>query len=234
MLSWRPKLNCRHGGTAVLFYRAGKTLLGCSDAGRFGATRQPHRARMWPQFLCKWFVHTLSYIHVYLVGCACTLDIGRMECIRMRNFVTNSVIANNVIEDCGIYDFQYQFDGKIGEAIYIGTSSNQVCCCWCCFVPFRFVLFRFLLFFVSFLVLRIVPVIVLVFASFNKGIRGNIETDRTCPPRGECEATRRHSGITPLTFGSMTPSTRSPCDPSFFILFFFFYAVGRWRGHAGH
>eukprot|EP00904_Undaria_pinnatifida_P005826 jgi/Undpi1/2373/HiC_scaffold_13.g05756.m3 len=48
-----------------------------------------------------------------------------MECIRMRNFVTNSVIANNVIEDCGIYDFQYQFDGKIGEAIYIGTSSNQ-------------------------------------------------------------------------------------------------------------
>ena len=44
----------------------------------------------------------------------------------MRNFVTNAVISNNVIEDCGIYDFQYQFDGKIGEAIYIGTSSNQV------------------------------------------------------------------------------------------------------------
>ncbi|CAN0003927.1 unnamed protein product, partial [Sphacelaria rigidula] len=33
--------------------------------------------------------------------------------------------ANNVIEDCGIYDFRFQFDGKIGEAIYIGTSSNQ-------------------------------------------------------------------------------------------------------------
>ncbi|CAM9145891.1 unnamed protein product, partial [Laminaria digitata] len=48
-----------------------------------------------------------------------------MECIRMRNFVTNAVITNNVIEDCGVYDFQYQFDGKIGEAIYIGTSSNQ-------------------------------------------------------------------------------------------------------------
>ena len=51
----------------------------------------------------------------------------------MRNFVTNAVITNNLIEDCGIYDFQYQFDGKIGEAIYIGTSSNQVWCtcrCW--------------------------------------------------------------------------------------------------------
>lgn len=44
----------------------------------------------------------------------------------MRNFVTNSVITNNLIEDCGIYDFTYRFDGKVGEAIYIGTSSNQV------------------------------------------------------------------------------------------------------------
>ncbi|CAM9261415.1 unnamed protein product [Pylaiella littoralis] len=48
-----------------------------------------------------------------------------MECIRMRNWVTNSVITNNEIENCGIYDFRFQFDGKIGEAIYIGTSSNQ-------------------------------------------------------------------------------------------------------------
>ncbi|CAN0559810.1 unnamed protein product, partial [Ectocarpus sp. 12 AP-2014] len=48
-----------------------------------------------------------------------------MECIRMRNFVTNAVIQNNDIENCGIYDFRFQFDGKIGEAIYIGTSSNQ-------------------------------------------------------------------------------------------------------------
>ncbi|CAM9959372.1 unnamed protein product, partial [Hapterophycus canaliculatus] len=48
-----------------------------------------------------------------------------MECIRMRNWVTNSVIKDNDIEDCGIYDFRFQFDGKIGEAIYIGTSSNQ-------------------------------------------------------------------------------------------------------------
>ncbi|CAN0194941.1 unnamed protein product, partial [Hapterophycus canaliculatus] len=48
-----------------------------------------------------------------------------MECIRMRNWVTNSIIKNNDIEDCGIYDFRFQFDGKIGEAIYIGTSSNQ-------------------------------------------------------------------------------------------------------------
>ena len=55
----------------------------------------------------------------------CVCD-GSMECIRMRNFVTNAVITNNLIEDCGIYDFQYQFDGKIGEAVYIGTSSNQV------------------------------------------------------------------------------------------------------------
>eukprot|EP00752_Nemacystus_decipiens_P009246 g8259.t1 len=48
-----------------------------------------------------------------------------MECIRMRNWVTNSIIRNNDIETCGIYDFRFQFDGKIGEAIYIGTSSNQ-------------------------------------------------------------------------------------------------------------
>eukprot|EP00903_Cladosiphon_okamuranus_P016219 g14966.t1 len=48
-----------------------------------------------------------------------------MECIRMRNWVTNSVIKGNDIETCGIYDFRFQFDGKIGEAIYIGTSSNQ-------------------------------------------------------------------------------------------------------------
>ena len=52
-----------------------------------------------------------------------------MECIRMRNFVTNAVITNNVLEDCGIYDYQYRFDGKVGEAVYIGTSSNQVSCC---------------------------------------------------------------------------------------------------------
>ncbi|CBN76927.1 FirrV-1-B30 precursor [Ectocarpus siliculosus] len=48
-----------------------------------------------------------------------------MECIRMRNFVTNTVIIDNDIEDCGIYDYRYTFDGKVGEAIYIGTSSNQ-------------------------------------------------------------------------------------------------------------
>ena len=47
----------------------------------------------------------------------------------MRNFVTNSVIQNNDISDCGIYDFVLDNeDGSvIGEAIYIGTSSNQVC-----------------------------------------------------------------------------------------------------------
>lgn len=43
----------------------------------------------------------------------------------MRNWVTNSIIKNNDIEDCGIYDFRFQFDSVIGEAIYIGTSSNQ-------------------------------------------------------------------------------------------------------------
>lgn len=47
----------------------------------------------------------------------------------MRNWVTNSVIRDNDIETCGIYDFRFQFDGKIGEAIYIGTSSNQVRAC---------------------------------------------------------------------------------------------------------
>ncbi|CAM9741543.1 unnamed protein product, partial [Sphacelaria rigidula] len=49
-----------------------------------------------------------------------------MECVRMRNWVTHAVIVDNFIEDCGIYDYRFQFDGKIGEGVYIGTSSNQV------------------------------------------------------------------------------------------------------------
>lgn len=56
---------------------------------------------------------------------------SRMECIRMRNFVTNSLIEENEIEDCGVYDFRFQFDSVIGEAIYVGSSSNQVCWCSC-------------------------------------------------------------------------------------------------------
>lgn len=46
--------------------------------------------------------------------------------MRLRNWVTNSVLTNNTIEHCGVYDYVFG-DGvdKNGEAIYVGTSSTQ-------------------------------------------------------------------------------------------------------------
>ncbi|CAM9238301.1 unnamed protein product, partial [Sphacelaria rigidula] len=50
----------------------------------------------------------------------------RGECVRLRNFVTNAELSDNVIEYCGVYDYRFG-DGeeKNGEAIYVGTSSTQ-------------------------------------------------------------------------------------------------------------
>ncbi|CAN0290810.1 unnamed protein product, partial [Ectocarpus sp. 4 AP-2014] len=48
------------------------------------------------------------------------------ECIRLRDHVTYSEVYGNTITDCGIYDFREEdTDGKNGEGVYIGTSSNQ-------------------------------------------------------------------------------------------------------------
>lgn len=55
---------------------------------------------------------------------------GRGECVRLKNFVVNANIADNTIQHCGMYDFEFAGNsttgGKNGEGIYIGTSSNQV------------------------------------------------------------------------------------------------------------
>jgi hypothetical protein len=47
------------------------------------------------------------------------------ECIRLRYFVRAANIHHNTIRNCGIYDFVFADGGKNGEAIYIGTSSEQ-------------------------------------------------------------------------------------------------------------
>ena len=47
------------------------------------------------------------------------------ECIRLRSFVTNVEITGNRIERCGRHDYLFHGKGKNGEAIYVGTSSNQ-------------------------------------------------------------------------------------------------------------
>lgn len=51
---------------------------------------------------------------------------GRGECVRLKHNVVNTEILDNTIENCGIHDFEYDSDDKIGEGIYIGTSSDQV------------------------------------------------------------------------------------------------------------
>lgn len=60
------------------------------------------------------------------------------ECVRLKNFVSNSEITGNTIEHCGVddfggdNDFHADDDGDDGdrdvngEGIYIGTSINQV------------------------------------------------------------------------------------------------------------
>ena len=50
---------------------------------------------------------------------------GRGECVRLKNFVVNADVSGNTIQHCGLYDYEFG-DGKNGEGIYIGTSTNQV------------------------------------------------------------------------------------------------------------
>ncbi|CAB1121513.1 unnamed protein product [Ectocarpus sp. CCAP 1310/34] len=47
------------------------------------------------------------------------------ECIRLRDHVTYAEVYSNYIIDCGIYDYREDGDGKNGEGVYVGTSSNQ-------------------------------------------------------------------------------------------------------------
>ncbi|CAM9422984.1 unnamed protein product, partial [Sphacelaria rigidula] len=47
------------------------------------------------------------------------------ECVRLRNYVTNAEITDNSITNCGVFDFIFDDGGENGEAIYVGTSSNQ-------------------------------------------------------------------------------------------------------------
>ena len=47
------------------------------------------------------------------------------ECVRLRSFITNAEVMGNVIENCGVHDFQFPSSTVNGEAIYVGTSSNQ-------------------------------------------------------------------------------------------------------------
>ncbi len=47
------------------------------------------------------------------------------ECVRLRYFVQYSEIAYSTFENCGVYDFKLDEGGKVGEGIYVGTSSEQ-------------------------------------------------------------------------------------------------------------
>lgn len=47
------------------------------------------------------------------------------ECLRLRYFVTESEISYSNFQNCGVHDFRFNAGGKNGEAVYIGTSSNQ-------------------------------------------------------------------------------------------------------------
>lgn len=47
--------------------------------------------------------------------------------MRLKDFVTNAALTNNVVSDCGVYAYVYNQGGKNGEAFYVGTSSKQVC-----------------------------------------------------------------------------------------------------------
>lgn len=73
-------------------------------------------------------IRKLTYLSM-LIGTA-PLPPRRGECVRLKNFVINANITGNTIEHCGMFDFEFAenstTDGKNGEGIYIGTSSNQV------------------------------------------------------------------------------------------------------------
>ena len=45
--------------------------------------------------------------------------------MRLKHNVVNAEILDNDIENCGIHDFEHDSDEKVGEGIYIGTSSDQ-------------------------------------------------------------------------------------------------------------
>ncbi|MEM7537067.1 MAG: DUF1565 domain-containing protein [Chloroflexota bacterium] len=47
------------------------------------------------------------------------------ECVRLRYFLTESEVAFSRFHNCGIWDFVFDEGGKVGEAIYMGTSSKQ-------------------------------------------------------------------------------------------------------------
>jgi hypothetical protein len=47
------------------------------------------------------------------------------ECLRLRYFAQHNEIDHSTFAHCGIFDFKFNQGGKNGEAIYIGTSSNQ-------------------------------------------------------------------------------------------------------------
>lgn len=47
------------------------------------------------------------------------------ECLRLRSFVTNAEVVGNKIQGCGRHDFLFPSSSVNGEAIYVGTSSNQ-------------------------------------------------------------------------------------------------------------
>lgn len=47
------------------------------------------------------------------------------ECLRLRSFITNAEVVGNKFEGCGRHDFMFPSSSKNGEAIYVGTSSNQ-------------------------------------------------------------------------------------------------------------
>ena len=47
------------------------------------------------------------------------------ECVRLRYFAQHNEIAYSTFDTCGLLDYTFDDGGKNGEAVYIGTSSNQ-------------------------------------------------------------------------------------------------------------
>lgn len=46
--------------------------------------------------------------------------------MRLKNFVAGAIITDNIIENCGVYDYEFDRGEKNGEGVYVGTSSKQV------------------------------------------------------------------------------------------------------------
>lgn len=47
------------------------------------------------------------------------------ECLRLRYFAQHNEIAYSTFHTCGLLDFEFGDGGKNGEAIYVGTSTDQ-------------------------------------------------------------------------------------------------------------